>query len=135
MLQESADSLLARFHTLEVVPVAAEYAEGMRFLQERTEQAKLVLWLGSSIGNFTLEEAARFLEGLTSGLNPTDRLLIGAEAFAKASTKAGNECRIVTYEDQGHGFFNKGRGGKYYDLTVAEMDKFLAKHGFLTGAR
>jgi len=61
-----------------------------------------------------------------------DKLLAGAEAFCKASKKAGNDCSITTYEGQGHGFFNAGRGdGKYYDLTVAEMDKFLTKHGFI----
>lgn len=55
-----------------------------------------------------------------------DRLLVGAETFCRASRAAGNQCRIVTYPDQEHGFFNFGRGGnRHYDLTVAEMDRFL----------
>ena len=38
----------------------------------------------------------------------------------------------VTYEDQGHGFFNHGRSGnRYYKLTLAETDKFLVELGWL----
>jgi acetyl esterase/lipase len=57
-----------------------------------------------------------------------DPLLEGAELYRKDSEKAGNDCRIVTYEGQGHGFFNRGR---YFDLTLAEMDKFLVSLGWL----
>lgn len=61
-----------------------------------------------------------------------DRLLQGAEAFREASTAAGNRCEIKTWPDQGHGFFNAGReDGKYFRLTVAEMDRFLVSVGFL----
>ncbi len=57
-----------------------------------------------------------------------DSLLEGAELYRTNSVKAGNSCRIVTYVDQGHGFFNLG---KYYDLTLAEADKFLVSLGWL----
>ena len=61
-----------------------------------------------------------------------DRLLEGAELYEVASKEAGNQCRIMTYEGQGHGFFNHGRSGnKYYDLTFAEMDAFLVDLGWL----
>ena len=61
-----------------------------------------------------------------------DDLLEGAELYRKDSEKAGNSCKLVTYEAQGHGFFNFGaRGGKYYDLTLAEMDRFLVDLGWL----
>ncbi len=46
-----------------------------------------------------------------------DALLEGTELYKKDSEKAGNSCKLVTYEGQGHGFFNYGKsGGKYYDL-------------------
>jgi acetyl esterase/lipase len=61
-----------------------------------------------------------------------DDLLEGAELYRKDSEKAGNSCKLITYEGQGHGFFNYGaRGGKYYDLTLAEMDRFLVDLGWL----
>ena len=52
-----------------------------------------------------------------------DRLLQGAQFYQEDSTKAGNLCEIVTYEGQGHGFFNSG---EHYDLTLAAADKFLS---------
>ena len=61
-----------------------------------------------------------------------DDLLEGAELYQKESEKAGNSCKLITYEGQGHGFFNyAARGGKYYDLTLAEMDRFLVDLGWL----
>jgi acetyl esterase len=55
------------------------------------------------------------------------------EAFAKAMTAAGNRCELIGYPDQQHGFFNHGRGdNKYYQQTVAEMDKFLVSLGYLS---
>jgi len=46
--------------------------------------------------------------------------------------KAGNECQLVGYENQGHGFFNFGRKNGKYDETVKAMDKFLVDNGFLS---
>ena len=57
-----------------------------------------------------------------------DDLLEGAEIYRKDSEKAGNACKIVTYEGQGHGFFNKG---EYYNKTLAEADSFLVSLGWL----
>ena len=42
--------------------------------------------------------------------------------------KAGNRCRLFGYEDQGHGFFNHGRGGNtMYRKTVRAMDVFMSR--------
>ena len=65
-----------------------------------------------------------------------DALLEGAQRYRKASVEAGNDCKIVTYEGQGHGFFNHGRsGGKYYNLTLTETDRFLVKLGWLSSKK
>jgi dienelactone hydrolase len=48
------------------------------------------------------------------------------ELFTKAMNAAGNDCKLVGYEGQAHGFFNHGRGGsEYYEKTIKEMDAFL----------
>ncbi|MEM8954009.1 MAG: alpha/beta hydrolase [Verrucomicrobiota bacterium] len=61
-----------------------------------------------------------------------DGLLHGAEIYRDTSLAAGNDCTIITYPDQGHGFFNYGReNNHYFDLTMGETDKFLTKHGYL----
>jgi acetyl esterase/lipase len=56
------------------------------------------------------------------------------ERFTEAMTGAGNRCKLVGFEGQGHGFFNYGRGdGSAYVETVRAMDEFLAELGFLEG--
>jgi dimethylhistidine N-methyltransferase len=77
MLKESAISLLERYDDLEVISVAAEYREGIRRIEMHLHQPKLVLWLGSSIGNFEFSEAVRFLRGIVGLLAPEDLFLIG----------------------------------------------------------
>src|SRR5439155_17623876 len=54
------------------------------------------------------------------------------EMFTKAMTEAGNQCTLVGYEGQAHGFFNYGRGGNaYYEKTVAALDEFLIGLGYI----
>ena len=61
-----------------------------------------------------------------------DGLLEGAELFREKSVEAGNRCEIVTYDGQGHGFFNyRENGNQHFDLTLAAADRFLVKLGWL----
>jgi acetyl esterase/lipase len=55
-------------------------------------------------------------------------------AFAEAMQKAGNRCELHSYDDQGHGFFNFGRGGgKMFVATVTDADRFLESLGYVAG--
>jgi acetyl esterase len=48
------------------------------------------------------------------------------QLFTKAMTAAGNDCRLVSYEGQPHGFFNHGRNNnEHYEKTLRELDTFL----------
>ncbi|MBJ2175971.1 alpha/beta hydrolase [Aureibaculum sp. A20] len=58
--------------------------------------------------------------------------------FTSLMKEAGNECKLVTVEDVGHGFFNgsffrKGSSDKYFNITMYNTDKFLKKLRFLKG--
>jgi L-histidine N-alpha-methyltransferase len=65
---------------LEVLCVAAEYGAGLRELRRSVAgHAKLVLWLGSNVGNFERPVAADFLAELRRGLSADDRLLLGVD--------------------------------------------------------
>jgi len=79
VLEESAADLLGRFPTLEIVAVAAEYHEGLRHLQIESARPRLILWLGSNIGNFTRAEAATFLRRIRDTMTPADRMLVGVD--------------------------------------------------------
>jgi acetyl esterase/lipase len=57
-----------------------------------------------------------------------------AAAFAKAMQDAGNPCTLVSYDDQGHGFFNYGRARNVmFVATLKQTDRFLAGLGYLKG--
>jgi L-histidine N-alpha-methyltransferase len=63
---------------IDVRPVRATYARALRLLAgDRDAGPKLVLFLGSSIGNLEHEAACRFLEGLRRALRPGDHVLVG----------------------------------------------------------
>lgn len=79
MLERSARALVERYPGLSVRALAAEYEEGLRLLNEDRVEPKLVLWLGSNVGNFDRAAAARFLARLSSWMGEHDRLLIGID--------------------------------------------------------
>src|SRR5258708_6235915 len=72
--EDSAAPLLDRFPPLEIVAVAAEYQEGLRHLRSESQGPRLILWLGSNIGNFTRQEAAEFLRRIRDTMSPLDRM-------------------------------------------------------------
>ena len=79
MLEESSQALLADYPALQVTAIAAEYRAGLRLLDHRRAQPKLVLWLGSNVGNFSRGSAGRFLTSVRAALAPDDRLLMGVD--------------------------------------------------------
>jgi L-histidine Nalpha-methyltransferase len=67
---------------LDVRPVAARYPEELGFLRLRTDDSevrRLVLFMGSNIGNLDLPSAHRLLVAVRRCLAPGDWLLIGAD--------------------------------------------------------
>ena len=78
MLLESSRALLEDYAAVEITAIAAEYRAGLRWL-ERQREPKLILWLGSNVGNFARPEAARFLRGVRAAMSPADRLLMGVD--------------------------------------------------------
>ena len=79
ILQQSALALLAAYPDLKVEAVAGEYETGLRRLDEAVPSPRLVVWLGSSVGNLDRRSAAAFLAGVAGSLAPQDRLLIGID--------------------------------------------------------
>lgn len=79
ILEASARELLASYGDLEVRAIAGEYAEGLRHVREETERPKLLVWLGSTVGNLQREEAAGFLKEVRQSLGPIDRMLVGID--------------------------------------------------------
>jgi dimethylhistidine N-methyltransferase len=78
-LEQSSRVLVAAYPALTVHAVAGEYGAALRLLCRERDRAKLVLWLGSNVGNLDRVEAARFLRELGSCLAPVDRVLVGID--------------------------------------------------------
>ena len=78
-LHESARALAADYPRLDIVGVAGAYEEGLQELGAVGDGPKLVLWLGSNVGNFDRAEAAAFLGEIRRRLAPADRLLVGID--------------------------------------------------------
>ena len=75
-LREAVSSLNGDFHGLHVSPIVADYSQHMPRLLSLPGR-KLVLFIGSTIGNFEPEEARDFLKRLRHALAPDDTLLLG----------------------------------------------------------
>jgi dimethylhistidine N-methyltransferase len=65
------------FPTLDILPQNALYFEAVGKINEMSSKQKLVLFLGSSIGNFSTKEVVEFLKVLQSKLRKGDKALIG----------------------------------------------------------
>ena len=75
-----------------VHPVIADFGNGFGFLRE-IHGRKLVLYLGSSIGNFNWNEAVAMLRGVCKQLAPGDALLLGTDMVK------GSEILVPAYDD------------------------------------
>lgn len=78
MLEESAIGLLHDYQGLQIQAVAAEYQEALA-LPEDARRSRLILWLGSNIGNLDRTEAAGFLARIRATMTSQDRLLVGID--------------------------------------------------------
>jgi dimethylhistidine N-methyltransferase len=76
-LSRMAESLRREMPGLVVHPLADEYFPALDRLSAAGLGPKLVLFLGSTVGNFDEREAVSFLKGIRSFLEPGDALLIG----------------------------------------------------------
>jgi L-histidine Nalpha-methyltransferase len=69
-----------------VEPIEADYRTGLSLVtsRRRARERLLVLFLGSTIGNFDRDEAASFLDDVRAQLTPGDGLLIGTDLVKPA---------------------------------------------------
>jgi len=97
-LEASASDLLARFPDLDVCGLAGEYERGLEQLHRLRQGDDLILWLGSSAGNFSRTDAAAFLSRLRGEMLPGDQLLLGVDLRKDAATleRAYHDSQGVT---------------------------------------
>lgn len=79
--QEANDTLSSRFREkfpeLRIDPHTGDYFKVLTSLKNGSDRRKIVMFLGSNIGNFQRQQAVDFFHQLRAVMNPNDRLFIG----------------------------------------------------------
>ncbi len=87
---------MPEYHYVRCFGLHGTYDDGLEWLQrpENVKKPKAVLSLGSSIGNFTRDEAAGFIRHIFSALDDNDKLFIALDGCQDAEKvyHAYNDC-------------------------------------------
>jgi L-histidine N-alpha-methyltransferase len=75
----SARARLRRLRRVTVRPIVARYPEALSLLPASGDQRRLVVFLGSNIGNYDPAAARALLTDVARGIRPGDALLLGAD--------------------------------------------------------
>lgn len=78
ILQVNQKLLIKKFPELNIVPIAGDYFETLEKIKPR-KNLKIVLFLGSNIGNYEGEKAVEFLQFVRQYLGEGDLFLLGAD--------------------------------------------------------
>jgi dimethylhistidine N-methyltransferase len=83
---------------LEIEPHPGDYFNALDQMNAREQERKVILFLGSTIGNFVYKEAVGFLKELNTQMNSKDLLLIGFDLKKDPNTilNAYNDKKGIT---------------------------------------
>lgn len=121
-LWDAARALPLEFSGLQVEPVVADYCNSLGWLR-RLPGRKLVLYIGSSIGNFDPITATALLAGMRRVLSPGDALLLGID-LAKAP-----DVLVPAYDD------SQGVTARFNLNMLARINRELGGHFDLASFR
>ena len=79
ILTESSEQLLKDYGTLHITGIIDTYEGGLEFLKNYDEKKNLIIFLGSSFGNFTPNNGKEFLKNIFSTMKSGDLFLIGLD--------------------------------------------------------
>lgn len=96
-LFDEAEKLRSEFTGLDIYPVEADYTKTFN-IENYGEQKRVVYFPGSTVGNFTPENARKFLGKTTRMLQKGDGLLIGVDAkkSPKILERAYDDAKGIT---------------------------------------
>lgn len=123
-LESAVNSLNGDFPRLHVRPIVADYSYGIPQLRNLPGR-KLVLFIGSTIGNFEPEEAAQFLRRVRESLQTGDALLLGFDLVkdARILHDAYNDRAGVTvrFNKNVLARINRELGGEFHPENFAHV--------------
>lgn len=97
ILKQSSVSLQRRFSNLQIIGILDQYEPALQFTRTLEEQ-KLIVFLGSSLGNFDITSSVKFLSKVKKSMKPNDFLLLGIDLVKdkKILERAYNDSSGVT---------------------------------------
>ena len=98
MLTESAEKLLKEYSTLSVCAIASTYEPALKALPPKQLPARMIVFLGSTLGNFQPDECKLFLKKISQTLEIGDYFLLGLDLQKETSVleAAYNDAQGVT---------------------------------------
>jgi len=127
----SARARLRRLRRVTVQPILARYPEGLNLPPPPEGQKRLVLFLGSNIGNYDPPAARALLTAVARALRPGDAFLLGADLRkpARVLLPAYDDAQGVTAE------FNKNVLARLNRELGADFDLDSFRHLAVWNAR
>ncbi len=79
ILEQSAHQLVDEYSNLRVTGYATDYHTALHELNQHLSGPKLIVFLGSSLGNFDREEASELLLQIAKSMRTEDRFVLGTD--------------------------------------------------------
>jgi len=79
ILTESSEQLLKNYDDLHITGIIDTYEGGLEFLKNFDDKRNLIIFLGSSFGNFSPNDGLEFLRKINSTMKSGDLFLIGLD--------------------------------------------------------
>jgi dimethylhistidine N-methyltransferase len=124
ILAESSELLLKDYDNLSITGIIDTYEGGLKFLKNFDNKRNLIIFLGSSFGNFAPSEGMAFLEKINSTMKSGDLFLIGLDLVKNKSVleNAYNDRKGVTAQ------FNLNVLSRINDELDADFDLTNFQH-------
>ena len=118
ILTESSEQLLQDYDNLHITGIIDTYDGGLQFLKNYDAKKNLIIFLGSSFGNFSPVDGKDFLQKINSTMKNDDLFLIGLDLVkdSKILESAYNDSQGVTAE------FNQNVLSRINDELDADFD-------------
>jgi L-histidine Nalpha-methyltransferase len=93
-MEEACERIDREIPGVRVAPLVADYTEGLDLAPTHPGERRMVLYIGSSIGNFEPHQAADLLQDLRASLEPGDTLLLGVDL------RKDEQTLLAAYDDE-----------------------------------
>ena len=98
ILKTSSASLQSDYKKLHITGIIDNYENGLEFVKNYDDMKNLIVFLGSSFGNFDPENGIRFLQKINSSMKKDDLFLVGLDLVKDKNVlrQAYNDSQGIT---------------------------------------